>query len=324
MREENVVSVAELLGRQGGSVRLVAELTESNTSRWTDWRTGFTDPVSHQGIRLLEIEEGYVDLKYGAVFLPTGELIAESTVWDPFRFLMNNPRPPISGDTRFQEGFTVFPSSSFYHFLTEDLPRVAWILEAFPGRQIVGGSNCPQYAAEAAVLLTGSMKRTSATYMRVRNYPFITFGSASGWPEPSTVEFVRRLGLAWQQEVAEMSTTKIYVSRMGSSRSPVNEHQLAILASERGYERIEAKDLSLKEQIRIFAGATSILGVHGAGLANSIWMPGGSRVIELMDPGYYNPCYQWLSSVRGISHQTLLLEGVSTKRVEFQALETVL
>ncbi len=40
--------------------------------------------------------------------------------------------------------------------------------------------------------------------------------------------------------------------------------------------------LSLAEQIRLFAGAGTVVAPHGAGLANLAYMPAGGRVVEFL------------------------------------------
>ena len=324
MRDENVVSVYEILNRPNSPVRLVTELSTTSVDSWLDDRSGLTQPVAHGGMRVFELMEGIVDLKYGAVFLPTGQLIAESTVWEPLRFLMNNPVPPTQGTEEYLEGYSVFPSSSYYHFLLEDLPHVMRILRQYPTRHMICQHNAPAYVVEACLRLTGALDQTPLSHLRVRNYPFISFGSPSGWPIPQTVDLVRRIGKEWSSSHHPQPEQKLYITRLTDSRSPANELGLAEIAEEYGYVQVDAGNLSLGEQVELFGHAKSIVGVHGAGLANAIWMAKGGTVIEIMDPSYYNPCYQWLSTICGHSHTTIVNNYETPQVVNLEAVQEAL
>ncbi len=65
------------------------------------------------------------------------------------------------------------------------------------------------------------------------------------------------------------------------------------------------------EQIQMSSKADVIIGVHGNGLTNVLWMPKGGLVIELFPPGSCQFGHQWISSVSsqnyaGISHDLVI------------------
>jgi hypothetical protein len=47
---------------------------------------------------------------------------------------------------------------------------------------------------------------------------------------------------------------------------------------------IDAATMSPRDQIQSFSSACAVVGQHGAGLANMVWMPAGSTVIEILPP----------------------------------------
>ena len=325
MRSENVIGVADLLGRRDSPLHLVKEISKPEFYEWRDRRSGFIEAIAHGPIRIFQIDAAIVDLEYAAVYLPNGKLIAESTVWTSLRFLMNNPRPPSGGDTDYSDGFSVLPNSSFYHFLTEDLPRVGWILENFADRKLICRDGASRYVVDSAQLLGTEVTETRATHLEVRGYPFVSFPTASsGWPARNTVDFVRNLGLRSTLARSPQKGNKIYVSRLQDSRSPVNERDVIQLAEHHGFQAIQAEDFPLLDQIALFASADEILGVHGAGLSNLVWMPTGGKVIEIMSPEYYNSCYQWLSQRVGHQHVTVMNSIDSPDTVDLSAVESVL
>ncbi len=302
----------------------MGEVTRSSVDNWTDKRTGWTGPISHNASRMFELVEGFVDVRYGAVFLPTGELIVESTVWDPLRFLLSSPRRPYGGNSDFAEGYSVVPASSYYHFMLEDLPRLSWTLRAFPGRGLVVGKHADFFANEVAQNLAGEAVYTNADFLWVRNYPFVSFGSESGWPCRTSVDVVNATMRELFSPQDRKDSLKVYISRAGHSRAPINEHEVAELAQDHGYECVDASTLTVESQVRLFGQASHLAGVHGAGLTNLLWMKRGRKVVEVLDPGYYNPCYQWLSQIQGLEHFTVVNSSETPGMVDLDGLAAVL
>ena len=60
----------------------------------------------------------------------------------------------------------------------------------------------------------------------------------------------------------------------------------------------------MAEQIRIFAHAAMIIGVHGAGLANMVWAQRGTFIFELGPYGVH--CYEILANRMGMPHAVAL------------------
>ncbi|MBK7706923.1 MAG: glycosyltransferase family 61 protein [Acidobacteria bacterium] len=75
---------------------------------------------------------------------------------------------------------------------------------------------------------------------------------------------------------------KIYISRAKARvRYVLNEAELASLLKNNGFEILFGEDLSLAEQIEVFGKCSTLMGIHGAGLTNCIFMKPGGNVVEL-------------------------------------------
>ncbi len=75
---------------------------------------------------------------------------------------------------------------------------------------------------------------------------------------------------------------KIYVSREKAAyRKITNEKELIAILKANDFEILYGEDLSLAEQIDIFSSCETLLGIHGAGLANCLFMSPRSNLIEL-------------------------------------------
>jgi len=76
-----------------------------------------------------------------------------------------------------------------------------------------------------------------------------------------------RVSAALPDEVPQAD--KIYIDRGGSPmRSLPNEDELIAVLRKRGFTSVRLETLSVAEQILLFRGATFVVGLHGAGLAN--------------------------------------------------------
>ena len=64
----------------------------------------------------------------------------------------------------------------------------------------------------------------------------------------------------------------------------------------------------MKEQIYLFAHASLVLGIHGAGLSNIVFSPPGTPIFELQRPGL--DCYRELSHRLGLHHEDM--QGVDS------------
>lgn len=103
------------------------------------------------------------------------------------------------------------------------------------------------------------------------------------------------------------ATRKIYVSRARTARRRiVNEDTVAAVLERFGYQRIFLEDLPLKEQVLLVGSASVLIGNHGAGLANIVWMLPETTVLELRLRGdRHNNCYFSLAAAQGIQYRYL-------------------
>jgi capsular polysaccharide biosynthesis protein len=87
-----------------------------------------------------------------------------------------------------------------------------------------------------------------------------------------------------------------------------NESQLADVLSKFGFEPVVMSDYSLPEQIKIFRDADFIIGPHGAALSNLVFSKPGASVIEFFSRGHIAPCFNRISTIRGLKYGFLVGE----------------
>lgn len=112
--------------------------------------------------------------------------------------------------------------------------------------------------------------------------------------------------------------SKIYVSRkMARARKVVNENEVVALLEKNGFKEVCFESFSFFEQVLISSQATQMVGIHGAGLTNMVFMPKGSHILELhrdfiSDDEYHSITYWRLAGVMQLhySYQLCAPDGM--------------
>ncbi|OFW79853.1 MAG: hypothetical protein A2887_06155 [Alphaproteobacteria bacterium RIFCSPLOWO2_01_FULL_40_26] len=97
---------------------------------------------------------------------------------------------------------------------------------------------------------------------------------------------------------------KIYISREKQIlRFVENEDEVMKLLTKYGFKKIIAEQFSYEEQIAIFSRTKYLIGPHGAGLTNVLFMKEGSAILELAGKNNgFNRDYLALSSMIGVRY----------------------
>lgn len=128
----------------------------------------------------------------------------------------------------------------------------------------------------------------------------ITLPAGTGNYRPETIQTIRSLLTSCISKITPRFQTliarygrKIYVTRNDANyRLLSNEDEIYPLLKEEGFKRVFASELSFEEQVMLFSHAHIILGLHGAGLTNMMWMAANSVVAEIRhEHDDHNNCY---------------------------------
>ncbi len=129
-------------------------------------------------------------------------------------------------------------------------------------------------------------------------------------------EIVKRLRAAAGIDRAAPGRRRIFISRAdGGGRGIINEAEVLALVARHGFDVVRLSDLSLTEQIALFAAAEAVVGVHGAGLTNLLYMPEGSLVVELLHHLYGTNSYVMPAVRSGLRYAYLACPGYKGERV---------
>lgn len=97
---------------------------------------------------------------------------------------------------------------------------------------------------------------------------------------------------------------RLFISRSDAKyRYLANEIDIIPMLEKNGYSILKAAELSFKEQVVLFSNAQIIIGMHGAGLTNMIWMPKDSKIAEIrLEGDSHNNCYFSLASALNLKY----------------------
>lgn len=103
---------------------------------------------------------------------------------------------------------------------------------------------------------------------------------------------------------------KILVLRPGAKTRKITNSDELLLAL-KGWETVALENMTIRDQMKTFAGATHIVAAHGAGLVNLLWCDPGTKVIEIQDPKMiHKKVYPVLSHHLGLEHKLYLADTV--------------
>jgi hypothetical protein len=274
-------------------------------------------PVSHSFAQrdFYSLENAVIDPSMGEIYLESKEFLIQSTPWHPY---VPSPerRPPLIRAPKKLEnphGFIRLPAWTYYHQVAEYLPPYLFLREKFPNAITL----IPENGSKLAREILNSLGISYTTHDRpalVNKLFFVGHGADSGYPHPRDISILRStlIPLAktnGPQENSSGSPKALYVSRVNSTRSPVNEKNfVSRLESLQNFQVLQTETLSFLEQIKVFAEADFLVGVHGAGLTNQIWMKPGSSILELIEPAYLNPVFNALAKTCGHNYKAIFLE----------------
>ncbi len=106
--------------------------------------------------------------------------------------------------------------------------------------------------------------------------------------------------------------TKIWVSRQNSQHRKIhNFEEIIPIIEANGFTIISFENYKLTDQINLVRKATTLAGLHGAGLTNMLFMKKGSKILEIRDKNdNKNNCYFTMASDLDLNFYYFLGESI--------------
>jgi hypothetical protein len=245
----------------------------------------------------------------GDVFSHKGELIHESSNWHPYYPNPLRRRAPKAKKLPREPQPHIFLASwAYFHFLIENLPSFLAAFKEFPESKVVIAAESPRYLLDVIELLNLSPVVVKKQ-VQIPDLAICSKGNDSGWAHPQDILLLRETFKDYFS--SQVNRKAIYVSRDHSTRSPKFEKSLIEILSSAGVQTVFPEELSFTQQISLFSSTYLLIGLHGAGLSNQVWMEPGSHVIEILDEDYFNICYEVLAEVAGHHYRGVLFNSKS-------------
>jgi capsular polysaccharide biosynthesis protein len=113
---------------------------------------------------------------------------------------------------------------------------------------------------------------------------------------------------------------RIYVTRSAARRRRLaNEAEVSAALQARGYTPVVLESLPLLTQIKWLSEARSVVGLHGAGLANVVFCKPRTRLVEIVSSLWRNPCFRQLAAQCELDYSAVPGRGLIGGRVGFAA-----
>ncbi|PQO28600.1 glycosyltransferase family 61 protein [Bremerella cremea] len=173
---------------------------------------------------------------------------------------------------------------NYFHFLVECLPKLRLFEEAgididhyyVPYQQRYTKQLLKLFGVRSEQVIPEASNRHLAPDLLVGCSPI-------AFPRREAREFLysRMAAQPWAK-MGKGKGKRIYISRAKAGwRKVLNESEVMAMLARHGFQRYVLEDLSVQEQIQLFQQAETIVGPHGAGLANVVFTPPGAKVIEI-------------------------------------------
>jgi hypothetical protein len=197
------------------------------------------------------------------------------------------------------------------HFLADHLTRVH-IYDRISNRaKLLLADDHPYYRevlslaglAERTIIPAAHAFTLRADRLLVSSNLHRDFRHPAHWGSAWATEFLRKRLVTDRPSEGR----RVFVSRKdASSRRILNGDSVEQEFLSRGFEVLSLTGLPAAEQIRIFAAAGWVAGLHGAGLANILFAPSAAKVLEIIPPFVATEAYWLLASQMGQQYWALV------------------
>jgi tetratricopeptide (TPR) repeat protein/capsular polysaccharide biosynthesis protein len=249
--------------------------------------------------------------RYYPWFLP-GCPYQERTEHQIFELENIPPLEQIDGKVALMSGLA---GHVYYHWMFDIIPRFELIKRS--GIQLeeidwfIVNSLSKSYQQETLELLgiptDKIIESDRRSYIQATELIVPSFPGYLDWVPQGTIKFLRQTFLS-QITIAKTNTqNKIYISReKGKNRQIVNESEVSEFLHNQGFKTIFLEEMSVKEQIILFANADIIVAPHGSGLTNLVFCSPDTKIVELFAPNYIRTDYWMISQQLHLEHYYLV------------------
>ncbi|MDP4266552.1 MAG: glycosyltransferase family 61 protein [Bacteroidota bacterium] len=195
----------------------------------------------------------------------------------------------------------------YFHWITETLPRLYIIKEKLREYVLLLPEDLCKFHLDsiAPFNFKNIFLIPGKNYVKIENLILPSHTAPTGNYNEFLINKVREFYLDFFKTNISIKTSKrIYISRAKAARRQIeNEEQVKTLLKNKGFDIIYFEELTFAEQLLISNNADIMLGLHGAGLTNMLFMKPGTNVFELrFENDSHNLCYFSLASALNLNY----------------------
>ncbi len=228
-----------------------------------------------------------VSMKNGLVLLESGHIIARhlnshsylsGNMTDEIRSLIRKKPAMFAGEI-----IVVLPKQDyFYHFLIDFLPHIIRLCEENPNLIVLINQKEEKYVKEYLKLHDVRFEETNAKNISVKQLIVPNFACL----ELKSIRSILCKSIN-ATKLLHVTPKKIAMLRFRGSRHDWEfESKLKDCLEMNGYIIFDPEYLHISEQIKLFAGATNVVAIHGGVMANLIYCKEGTYVQEIFTHAY--------------------------------------
>ena len=196
----------------------------------------------------------------------------------------------------------------YFHWMTDALTRLIALegeVEQFPVLLPIDYKSYPYIVESLELLGYDYVWYTSTQRIRITDLILPSHTALPGNYNGLFLNQLRQRFLGAQRDTYR----KIFISRSNATqRFIANEDDVVALVLSFGFEVHFFENYSLRKQVALLSDTSCLIGLHGAGLTNMLFMPPKGTVIEIRNQGdQHNNCY--FSMASELNHAYYYLEG---------------
>lgn len=207
-----------------------------------------------------------------------------------------------------------FAQDNYFHWMVDSLPRLVNLRNHHPNIPIVVLDPPKQFVIQTAEVLGFNrfIKVNQKQILKIKNLVLPDEHAVPvGCIDPVLIKIVRDELIHKLGNLDITPHRRIYVSRARQKlRKVANQGELDLLLKKYNFETVFFEGLSVAEQIKIMQETTILLSVHGANMANSLFLKAGTPVIELQSSTLINPLYWRLCTALSLPYFVLACKPV--------------
>ena len=255
------------------------------------------------------VPNGRIDARTGFALTEDGVILRRSNITK----LPNEDRVRLAGirdcehETHSGECMSLLHpwATNYAHWLLDFLPRVILAQRTgFAGKVFIPATG-PKFLAESLKLLgfeDEAIVKTSADYLQAER---LAVPVPATYGLQSRPEYIREIGDRMRCAVGAKASTKrrrLYISRKAAERAIANEHEIQPILDKFGFETLQPEHMTFAEQVAAFSETEILMGPHGAGMYNALFMRPPAMAFEVLNEVRWEISVQRTCRMIGVEH----------------------